>query len=102
MHALAPNGYPGPMGKTTIPEQKRVVRPTDRGSWAVCIPGSRKAVVVLPSRSDAVARAKRILSQKGGGNVEVEQDGQVVDVHQVRRRPGNVGGIPVTRRAYRH
>jgi uncharacterized protein DUF2188 len=102
MHALAPDGYPGRMGKTTIPEQKRVVRPTDSGSWAVCIPGSRKAVVVLPNRSDAVARAKRILSQRGGGNVEVQEDGRVVDVHQVRPRPANIGGIPVTRRAYRH
>jgi Uncharacterized protein conserved in bacteria (DUF2188) len=90
------------MSNASIPEQKRVVRPADSGGWAVCIPGSRKAVVVLPSRSDAVARAKRILSQKGGGNVEVEEDGHVVDVHEVRRRPSNVGGIPVTRRAYRH
>lgn len=90
------------MNKASIPEQKRVVRLANTGGWAVCIPGSRKAVVVLPSRSDAVARAKRILSQKGGGNVEVEEDGHVVDTHQVRPRPGNVGGIPVTRRAYRH
>lgn len=90
------------MGKSVIPEQKRVVRPTQRGDWAVFIPGSRKAVVILPSKSDAVARAKRILSQRGGGNVEVELDGRVVDVQQVRPRPGNVGGIPVTRRAYRH
>src|SRR5262245_986703 len=90
------------MPKATIPEQKRVVRPTEGGSRAVRIPGSRTADVVLPSSTAAVARAKRILSQKVGGNVEVEQDGEVVDVHHVRPRPGNVGGIPVTRRAYRH
>jgi hypothetical protein len=90
------------MRKASIPQQKRVVRPASSGGWAVCIPGNRKAVVVLPSRSDAVARAKRILSQRGGGNVEVEQDGRVVDVQLVRPRPGNVGAVPVTRRAYRH
>jgi hypothetical protein len=89
------------MSTTRIPEQKRIVRPSVRGGWEVRIPGCRKAVVVLPSRADAIARAKRILATKGGGDIEVQEDGQIIDQQTVRARPGNVGTIPVRHRAYR-
>ena len=82
-------------------DQKRIVRPSSRGGWEVRIPGCAKAVVVLPDRADAIARAKRILAMKGGGDVEVQENDQVVDLQTVRARRGNVGTIPVRHRAYR-
>lgn len=88
------------MSTIRVPDQKRIVRESVRGGWEVRIPGYHRAVVVLPSRADAVARAKRILSMKGGGDVEIQEDGRVVDLQTVRARRGNVGTIPVQHRAH--
>lgn len=72
----------------------RVVRPSGTG-WGVLAPGARRPSVVLEDRSDAVARARRILRNARGGVVEVHDgDGRVVERIEVdaqpRRRLGKV------------
>jgi len=83
-------------------ERKRIVRPSERGGWAVCLPSAERAVVVLPTRADAVARAKRILATRGGGEVEVLQDDQVIERHTVMARTTRrFGQLPAQRRLQR-
>ncbi|MFZ5851457.1 MAG: DUF2188 domain-containing protein [Actinomycetota bacterium] len=72
----------------------RVVRPSGTG-WGVLAPGARRPSVVLEDRSDAVARARRILRNARGGVVEVSDGaGRVVERIEVdaqpRRRLGKV------------
>lgn len=88
-------------GKITARERRRIVRPAPRGGWAVCVPGVARAVVVLPTRGDAVARAKRILASRGGGEVVVLQDGHV-EYHAVGARTNRrLGRVPLQRRSAR-
>jgi Uncharacterized protein conserved in bacteria (DUF2188) len=85
-----------------VSERRRIVRPSERGGWAVCLPNAGRAVVVLPTRGDAVARAKRILGTRGGGEVEVHQDGEVLELHTVIARTSRrFGNVPAQRRVRR-
>lgn len=75
-------------------EQRRIVRPGRRGGWAIYLPNVDRAIAVLQTRGDAIARAKRILASRGGGEIEVYQDGQGVQTltvpAQSTRRYGHV------------
>ena len=89
--------------ENVVSERRRIVRPSERGGWAVCLPHAGRAVVVLPTRADAVARAKRILATRGGGEVEVHQDGEVLEQHTVMARTSRrFGSVPAQRRVRRH
>jgi hypothetical protein len=88
-----------PPEEKAVSERRRIVRPSERGGWAVCLPDASRAVVVLPTRGDAVARAKRILATRGGGEVEVHQDGEVLELHSVMARTSRrFGSVPAQRR----
>lgn len=87
---------------TATQQRRRIVRPSERGGWAVCVPGAERAVVVLPTRADAVARAKRILASRGGGEVEVQEDGKSLGLHTVgARTTRRFGHVPAQRRLQR-
>lgn len=89
--------------QNVVSERRRIVRPSERGGWAVCLPDAGRVVVVLPTRGDAVARAKRILAARGGGEVEVQQDGEVRELYTVlARTTRRFGSVPAQRRVRRH
>lgn len=75
-------------------KRRRVVRPAGHGGWAVCLPDGGRAIAILPTRGDAIARAKRILAGRGGGEIEVCRDGHSVQTLTVpprsTRRLGHV------------
>jgi len=57
------SGLPGPMG-----------------SWAAVGPHAQRAGAVLPTQADAIARAKEIVDNAGGGEVGVHHpDGRIRD-----------------------
>ncbi len=59
-------------------------------------------MVVLPTRADAVARARRILATRGGGEVEVHQDNEIIEHHMVMARTTRrFGQLPDQRRLQR-
>ena len=91
------------LSQNVVTERRRIVRPSERGGWAVCVPDAARAVVVLPTRGDAVARAKRILATRGGGEVEVHEDGQVLEQHTVHARTTRrFGNVPAQYRRRRY
>ena len=67
-------------------ERRRIVRPAKHGGWAVCLPDGGRAIAILPTCGDAIARAKRILAGRGGGTIEVCRDGQSVQTLTVQSR----------------
>ena len=83
-------------------ERRRIVRPGKRGGWAIYLPETDRAIAVLPTRGDAIARAKRILASRGG-EIEVHQDAQGVRTLTVparsTRRFGHVLAQRHTRRS---
>ncbi|MEW1903303.1 DUF2188 domain-containing protein [Streptomyces sp. NPDC086147] len=65
----------------------RDVSPHEDG-WAVTKPGSDRASAVLPTQAEAVARAKKIVANDGGGEVRIRgKNGQVREQNTVK--PGN-------------
>ncbi|MFG2641192.1 DUF2188 domain-containing protein [Streptomyces sp. NPDC048370] len=61
----------------------RDVSPREEG-WAVTKPGSERASAVLPTQAQAIARAKEILSNDGGGEVRIRgKNGQVREQNTV-------------------
>jgi hypothetical protein len=56
--------------------------------WAVTKPGSDRASAVLPTQTEAIARASEILANDGGGELRVHgTNGQVRDQRTIA--PGN-------------
>ncbi|MFZ4298342.1 DUF2188 domain-containing protein [Streptomyces cinereoruber] len=52
--------------------------------WAVTKPGAERASAVLPTQAEAVARAKEILANDGGGELRVRgKNGQVREQNTV-------------------
>ncbi|MEU6210967.1 DUF2188 domain-containing protein [Streptomyces virginiae] len=61
----------------------RDVSPHDDG-WSVSKPGSDRASAVLPTQAAAIARAKEILANDGGGELRVRgTNGQVREQNTV-------------------
>ncbi|MEU9444527.1 DUF2188 domain-containing protein [Streptomyces sp. NPDC048304] len=61
----------------------RDVSPREDG-WAVTRPGADRASAVLPTQAEAVARAKEILANDGGGELRVRgRNGQVREQNTV-------------------
>lgn len=63
----------------------RDVTPHENG-WAVTKPGSERASAVLPTQAEAIARAREIVSNEGGGEVRIRgKNGQVREQNTVPR-----------------
>lgn len=57
---------------------KRVVQKRDDGNWEVRKPGAGRASAVTPRQSDGVDRAREILANDGGGELQVRgKNGQI-------------------------
>lgn len=57
---------------------KRVVQRRDDGEWEVRRPGSSRAGAVAPTQADAINRAREILGNGGGGEMQVRgRDGTI-------------------------
>jgi len=83
-------------------ERRRIVRPAEHGGWAVCLPDGGRAIAILPTCGDAIARAKRILAGRGGGTIEVCRDGQSVQTLTVQpRSTRRLGHVLAQRRGSR-
>ncbi|MCQ9384678.1 DUF2188 domain-containing protein [Brevibacterium sp. 50QC2O2] len=50
---------------------KRVVQRQGDGSWAVVKPGASRASAVVPTQADGIDRARAILRNDGGGELQV-------------------------------
>ncbi|WP_371635990.1 DUF2188 domain-containing protein [Streptomyces zaomyceticus] len=63
----------------------RDVSPHENG-WAVTKPGAERASAVLPTQAEAIARAKEIVGNEGGGEVRIRgKNGQVREQNTVPR-----------------
>jgi hypothetical protein len=83
-------------------ERRRIVRPAEHGRWAVCLPDGGRAIAILPTCGDAIARAKRILAGRGGGTIDVCRDGQNVQTLTVQpRSTRRLGHVLAQRRVSR-
>lgn len=57
---------------------KRVVQRRDDGDWEVRQPGSDRAGAVTATQADAIKRAREILGNDGGGEMQVRgRDGAI-------------------------
>jgi hypothetical protein len=57
---------------------KRVVQQRDDGNWEVRKPGADRASAVTPRQSDGIDRAREILANDGGGELQVRgKNGQI-------------------------
>jgi hypothetical protein len=50
---------------------KRVVQHRDDGNWEVRIPGSDRASEIVPTQRHGIERARTILHNDGGGELQV-------------------------------
>lgn len=50
---------------------KRVVQQRDDGDWEVRKPGAARASAVTPTQADSIGRARTILGNDGGGELQV-------------------------------
>lgn len=50
---------------------KRIVQRRADGDWEVRKPGGRRASDVLPTQSEGIDRARTILGNSGGGEVQI-------------------------------
>ena len=50
---------------------KRVVQRRDDGDWEVRKPGASRASAVVPTQADGINRARDILANDGGGELQV-------------------------------
>ncbi len=73
----------------------REVRPAPSGGWDVINPGGRRVSAHYDKQGDAVVRARKILSNTGGGELRVAgRDGAIRQAdtiapgHDSPRRPG--------------
>ena len=57
---------------------KRVVQKRDDGDWEVRQPGSSRASAIVPTQADGIDRAREILGNAGGGELQIRGlNGQV-------------------------
>ncbi|CEI47059.1 Putative uncharacterized protein [Propionibacterium freudenreichii] len=50
---------------------KRIVQQRDDGDWEVRKPGAPRASAITPTQTDGIGRARTILSNDGGGELQV-------------------------------
>jgi hypothetical protein len=50
---------------------KRIVQPRDGGGWEVRVPGSTRASAVVDTQREGIYRARQILGNDGGGELQV-------------------------------
>lgn len=66
----------------------RTVQQRDDGTWEVRAPGAARASAVTPTQSEGIDRARRILSNDGGGELRVRgRDGAIRQQDTIQ--PGN-------------
>jgi uncharacterized protein YdaT len=71
-----------------MPRNARHVTPHPQGGWQVKKPGSNRASERTPTQSEAIDRAREILTHDGGGELIVHnQHGRIRDADTVA--PGN-------------
>lgn len=64
---------------------QRHVIPTSQGGWVVMKPGAARASARVESQGEAVARARRILSNSGGGELVIrDANGRIRQMDVVR------------------
>ena len=57
---------------------KRIVQQRDDGDWEVRKPGSDRASAIAPSQAEGMERARDILANDGGGEMQVRgRNGQI-------------------------
>lgn len=67
---------------------KRIVQKRDDGNWEVRQPGSDRASVIVDTQADGIGRAREILGNAGGGELQVRGlNGQIRSQDTVP--PGN-------------
>lgn len=67
---------------------KRVVQKRDDGDWEIRQPGSDRASAVVPTQAAGIARARDILGNTGGGELQIRGlNGQIRTQDTVT--PGN-------------
>jgi hypothetical protein len=67
---------------------KRVVQKREEGGWEVKAPGAKRASAVTPTQSAGIDRARQILGNDGGGELQVRgRDGSIRKQDTIR--PGN-------------
>lgn len=65
---------------------KRYVRENKSGGWEVLREGDRRSAVLAPTKNKAVARARQIVRNEGGGEIRVvDRAGKVVASNKVSR-----------------
>lgn len=68
--------------------ERRIVQPDPEGGWDVARRGGQRASAHLETQADAIARAKEIVANLGGGEVEIRgRDGRIRATDTVT--PGN-------------
>lgn len=68
--------------------ERRRVQPNSDGGWDVSKPGASRASAHTTTQAEAINRAREILSNAGGGELEIcGRDGQVRDRDTIH--PGN-------------
>lgn len=73
---------------TVSKAERRVVQPNTDGGWDVKKPGSSRASAHTSTQADAIDRAREILQNAGGGELEIRgRNGQIRDSDMVA--PGN-------------
>lgn len=67
---------------------KRIVQKRDDGNWEVRQPGSARASAIVDTQADGIGRAREILGNDGGGELQVRGlNGQIRSQDTVA--PGN-------------
>lgn len=75
----------------------RLVIPAEEGGWDVVAPGSTRASSHHDTQKDAIDRARRIVSNAGGGEVQIHgKDGKIRDSDTIK--PGNDPNPPRDKR----
>lgn len=67
---------------------KRVVQQRDDGDWEVRKPGATRASAVTPTQADGIGRARTILGNDGGGELQVRSRKGIIRA-QDTIAPGN-------------
>lgn len=79
-----------------VPVTRHVVRQED-GRWAVKAPNAKKASSVSQTQREAIAKAREVVRNQGGGEVRIHgRDGRIRDSDTVK--PGNDPNPPRDRR----
>jgi hypothetical protein len=74
------------MGKGN--DNDRYVVPSEEGGWDVVKENHQRASAHLPTKREAINRARQIVAYAGGGEVRIQnQQGQLIDSDTIR--PGN-------------